>query len=218
MKFESGKFAIIGAGLALLGCSAGVPALTTQAQAPASAPAQGGYQVQALEDVPDAGSVIDQLPARISLADAAKMLVSVDQAEVRTGGTYALQAWGTYHGRNMDNHTTNNNNNNNNTTFRTRSNDNDNNRDHNRSRRDSSTFNNSFLFNRSYVNYYPYGSYYFPYYNTGSYYSPYTTNCTQPYLYRYGGLFAPYNYPITSAAPCTSLLTAPGLIPTVNNY
>jgi len=209
LEIGTGKAAVLAGCLVAMGCSAGVPAVTSAASQPHT------YQVQALDDLQDVGSMIAQLPAQISAADAARVLVSIDKAAVRTDG-YSLQAKGSptrvnTKGRNDGN--------------RENNRDRDRDRTFERGHRDRGFVNNDFLFNRSTIGYYPYGSYYFPYYNYGSYYAPYASNCTTPYLVRNSAYFYPYSFvglntTTGQTAPCYDAYGAPGpgLIPTYRSY
>lgn len=114
-----------------------------------------------------------QLPSRISAADAAKMLVKIDESQVALEGsdqnTQQLRRFGgrSFFGRGIYGGLR----------YRSR------------------------FFGRGIyggLSYYPYGSYYFPYYNYGSYYYPYTYSygsyLYSPYFYGYGARYWPYTY------------------------
>lgn len=114
-----------------------------------------------------------QLPARISAADAAKMLVKLDMDQVNQDGDYDTQQFRRgFGGRSF---------------FR-------------RGFHGGLGFRSRF-FNRSFfggLGFYPYSSYYFPYYYNAGYYYPYAYNYANtlcsPYLYGYGGSYYPYTF------------------------
>ncbi len=117
-----------------------------------------------------------QLPARISAADAAKMLVKLDMDKVAKDGDYDTQQWrGRFGGRGFIG----------------------------RGFHGGLGFRSRFLgFGRGLgfggLGFFPYSSYYFPYYYNAGYYYPYSYNFANtlcsPYLYGYGGSYFPYTY------------------------
>lgn len=167
------KALILGLCLAALGCAAQTPVTTSTSS----------YSLQA---VPDASAIVNQLPTRLSLEDARRLLVQIDPKDVR-GDTYALQAKGEHRGDGRAQGFG---------------------RDDRRDDRRRDRFDNPTLFNSSLVGYYPYGNYYFPYYNYGSYYAPYVSNCALPYMYRFRAYYNPYSiyYGNGAGGPCTTTL------------
>ncbi|GEM_PF-1772251 len=178
-----------------MGCAQSVPSLS-----PAPAPAIPQLQATAGGSVaPDQLLVGDQqtmvngqamsvdqirklLPARISAADAAKMLVKIDMDQVVQTGEYDTQQrfgrgfGGRGFGRGFGGR-----------------------RFFGRGFFGGSRFRSRF-FGRGFggLSYFPYSSYYFPYSYSAGYYYPYTYNYANtlcsPYLYGYGGSYYPYTY------------------------
>jgi hypothetical protein len=187
LEYGFGKYAIVAGCVVAMGCSAGI---TTQVS-----PAKG-VQLDALRDP---GAIIAALPPRISLADAAKVLVQIDPAKVRTDKKgYNLLALGIPQlpsGVNRDG-----------TFFAT------------------GTPATNPLYNSNYVSYYPQGNGYFPYAQVGGAYYPYAAGCVNPYLVVNSAYLYPYTYanlnPVTGqTTPCYDIFGAPGpaLIP-INNW
>lgn len=193
------KALILGLALAALGCAVQPPVTTSSSSS---------YSLQA---VPDASAIVSQLPTRLSLGDAKRLLVQIDPKDV-SGGTYTVQATGS--ARMSGNRDGGNRGDGRAQSFNRE--DRQDRRDDRRDRRDGRRdgfggygfgYDNT-LYNTSLVGYYPYGNYYFPYYNYGSYYAPYAANCTLPYLYRFQAYYNPYSiyYGNGAGGPCTTTL------------
>ncbi|MNS20435.1 hypothetical protein D3C72_521710 [compost metagenome] len=151
--------------VATFGCTS-TPSTTTAPQEPLSAIDQAQLGTQSDRTIQSVADLKANLPARISEADAAKMLVQIDPSQVRTN-SYSVQQWGFRGGmRGFGGYGG----------FR--------------------GFGRGWYggFGRGFgaYRYFGYGGRYFPYYNLGSYYYPYTYGSYYPYLYNYSNYYYPY--------------------------
>jgi hypothetical protein len=156
-----GHVLVLGACLVALGCSAGVSGTP-------SAPQPRSYQVQAVEGTTDLGAIIARLPARIAVADAARLLVSIPQDRIRPAPTYGLQDTDVAHHDWM--------------------------RAVGWPLISSYSRHRATVPLTTPALYYPYGSYYFPYSLIGSVYYPYSSRCAALFLYRTRDFYSPYAY------------------------
>jgi hypothetical protein len=175
-------------GLALLvasalGCSSGQIAAPTQ---PATQPvtqladdtaAAPERSVLSLDDAPSPDQILKNLPQRISVADANRLLVKIDPNQIQDDNkNYQVMQhrggrMGSFHG-NFRGH----------------------------GFRFHHGFHNRFFRNRAFFNnflFFPFSNFYFPYFLYSGYYYPYylyNSLYYYPMLYGYGGLYNPYYY------------------------
>jgi hypothetical protein len=145
------------------GC-ASTPSTTTAPQEPMSAIDQAQFGTQSDRQIQSIADLKANLPAQISEADAAKMLVEIDPSKVRTNN-YSVQQWGFRGGfrgglRGFGGI----------------------------GRGWYGGYGRGFGAYR----YFGYGGRYFPYYNYGGFYRPYLYGSYYPYLYNYANYYYPY--------------------------
>lgn len=148
--------------VATFGC-ASTPTTITETQAPLSPVDQAQLSTQADRQIQSVADLKANLPARISAADAATMLIEIDPSQIRTNN-YSVQQWGFRGGL----------------------------RSFGGFRGLSRGWYGGYGRGLGAYRYFGFRGRYFPYYNLGSYYYPYTYNNYYPYLYNYSNYYYPY--------------------------
>jgi hypothetical protein len=151
------------------GC-AGATSPSQTPTTPMAATAQADRHVQAVGDNMTFNQIVDQLPKRISEADAARMLVTIDPSKVVDENTYTVQQRGRGFGggfrggmgRGIG-------------AFGHRG------------------FYGGFRGNYGRYRYFGHGGRYFPYYLNRGYYYPYSYGSVYPYFYNYANSYYPYS-------------------------
>jgi hypothetical protein len=149
------------------GCAGTTSPSQTAPNAQAAVTAQADRHVQAVGNTMTFNQIVDQLPKRISVADAEKMLTTIDPSKVSTDNTYTVQQrgfgrFGGGIGRGFG-------------AFGHRG------------------FYGGFGrgFNR--FRFFGHRNYYFPYYLNRGYYYPYSYGSVYPYFYNYANSYYPYS-------------------------
>jgi hypothetical protein len=162
------------------GCVSATPPSQSVPTNQAAQAAQGDRHVQAVGDALSFAQLVDKLPKRISEAEAATMLTTIDPSKVVTDTTYSVQQYGRGYGyggygrgygyggygRGYG---------------------------YGYGAYGRRGFYGGFGGAYGRYRYYGYGGAYFPYYYNAGYYYPYSYGSVYPYFYGYGNSYYPYS-------------------------